>query len=553
MLLRDAVRLQRHPEGPAERSEERSVLSDHVLPTSLDERTLTTALFTSQSAGAIILNQATRCVFSVLEGLPPPVTISGVPEERQGKKLNGKYYPVPGETCGGKPVYKSVSTDMWIEFNSEVKKWHVKPVSGRGTTKCTMTSECGETSVANTVDAVSSGWKVYNQSSKKFEVQQSVEVQRGTGTSHMMIDSMAIPITAGERDLCMPGDAVVLSLVERIDVHMSVLVDMLEGQQEKADNPAEGIAQMLGLLRIMMMNLRSLSKDNISTVKAGSSQASRVACRADIEELRVSSGESSMYHLFDGNSGTQWQSNGHKPHWIEMKLTADLRIESVEVEFRIDDSYRPNAIKLEFYDGLAWRALEDTENICISAHGKHTLINGISQTFTGLKLYVLSNHDSGNDSRIMALNISVAQDGLHQHACADKVLDVSTRRRVFDSAKKLNVVLRKLREECLLPAPQAAVTAGLGTGGDRGAAVGHGPPWDFIRGAYAFDVFISHAWDDDDEGRDNHARAKRLNEGLQRLGVKTWFYDEQMQGNILQRMAEGIERSAVVLICVSRK
>jgi hypothetical protein len=35
--------------------------------------------------------------------------------------------------------------------------------------------------------------------------------------------------------------------------------------------------------------------------------------------------------------------------------------------------------------------------------------------------------------------------------------------------------------------------------------------------------------------------------------LDAWFHDEQMQGNIRQRMAEGIERSAVVLICVSRK
>jgi hypothetical protein len=80
-----------------------------------------------------------------------------------------------------------------------------------------------------------------------------------------------------------------------------------------------------------------------------------------------------------------------------------------------------------------------------------------------------------------------------------------------------------------------------------------GPPWDSIRGAYEYDVFISHAWNEDEEGRDNHTRAKRLNEGLQKLKVKTWFDDEQMQGNILQRMAEGIQRSAVALICVTRK
>jgi hypothetical protein len=85
------------------------------------------------------------------------------------------------------------------------------------------------------------------------------------------------------------------------------------------------------------------------------------------------------------------------------------------------------------------------------------------------------------------------------------------------------------------------------------SAAGCGPPWDSIRGAYEYDVFISHAWDKDDEGRDNHERAKQLNEGLQKLKVKTWFDDEQMHGDTLQRMAEGIERSAAVLICVTRK
>jgi hypothetical protein len=94
---------------------------------------------------------------------------------------------------------------------------------------------------------------------------------------------------------------------------------------------------------------------------------------------------------------------------------------------------------------------------------------------------------------------------------------------------------------------------GGGSGGDGGAVVDHGPPRDSIRSAYEYDVFISHSSDRDDEGRDNHARAKRLNEGLQKLKVKTWFDDDQMQGNVLQRRAEGIERSAVVLICVTRK
>jgi len=74
-----------------------------------------------------------------------------------------------------------------------------------------------------------------------------------------------------------------------------------------------------------------------------------------------------------------------------------------------------------------------------------------------------------------------------------------------------------------------------------------------LRVVFPFDVFISHAWDTDSEGRDNHVRAKRLNASLQTAGFKTWFDDEQMLGNILAKMVKGIEGSAVILICVTRQ
>jgi hypothetical protein len=70
---------------------------------------------------------------------------------------------------------------------------------------------------------------------------------------------------------------------------------------------------------------------------------------------------------------------------------------------------------------------------------------------------------------------------------------------------------------------------------------------------FPYDVFISHTWDTDDDGRDNHARAKRLNTGLQSVGLNTWFDEDQMQGNIMNRMSQGISGSAVVLICVTRR
>ena len=72
------------------------------------------------------------------------------------------------------------------------------------------------------------------------------------------------------------------------------------------------------------------------------------------------------------------------------------------------------------------------------------------------------------------------------------------------------------------------------------------------RPAFPFHVFISHAWGSP-PAYDNHRRAKRLSEGLQRLGLRTWFDDDRMHGNTYDRMAEGIEGSAVVVVCVTRE
>ncbi len=80
---------------------------------------------------------------------------------------------------------------------------------------------------------------------------------------------------------------------------------------------------------------------------------------------------------------------------------------------------------------------------------------------------------------------------------------------------------------------------------------------DSTQQAFLFDVFISHAWDEDDNGRDNHVRVRRLNAGLQRSGLKTWFDEDQMllhmQGNTRNSFSQGIGGSAVVLICVTRR
>ncbi|KAF0720462.1 Aste57867_288 [Aphanomyces stellatus] len=72
-------------------------------------------------------------------------------------------------------------------------------------------------------------------------------------------------------------------------------------------------------------------------------------------------------------------------------------------------------------------------------------------------------------------------------------------------------------------------------------------------GAKAFDCFLSHDWGQDSENRDNHKRVAKVNAFLKERGVRSWFDEEQMGGNIVKAMANGIEESSVALIFVTHR
>ncbi len=65
-------------------------------------------------------------------------------------------------------------------------------------------------------------------------------------------------------------------------------------------------------------------------------------------------------------------------------------------------------------------------------------------------------------------------------------------------------------------------------------------------------MFLSHNWGTDREGRNNHQRVSRLNADLQRAGLVTWFDEERLQGNIIDQIADGIDESACVVVCITR-
>ena len=46
------------------------------------------------------------------------------------------------------------------------------------------------------------------------------------------------------------------------------------------------------------------------------------------------------------------------------------------------------------------------------------------------------------------------------------------------------------------------------------------------------EIFLTHDWADDELGRNNHERVKRVYHRLKELGVPAWFDEEAMHGDV---------------------
>lgn len=65
------------------------------------------------------------------------------------------------------------------------------------------------------------------------------------------------------------------------------------------------------------------------------------------------------------------------------------------------------------------------------------------------------------------------------------------------------------------------------------------------------DCFLSHDWGTDASGRNNHQRVAAINEQLKAHGLITWFDAEQMEGDIVDKMCEGIDNTDCVVVFVT--
>jgi hypothetical protein len=64
-------------------------------------------------------------------------------------------------------------------------------------------------------------------------------------------------------------------------------------------------------------------------------------------------------------------------------------------------------------------------------------------------------------------------------------------------------------------------------------------------------LFFSHTWRPDKEGRDNHDRVRQLVHRIHKKGWGTWFDEYNMVGNIDASMAAGIDNCECVIVCLT--
>ena len=66
-----------------------------------------------------------------------------------------------------------------------------------------------------------------------------------------------------------------------------------------------------------------------------------------------------------------------------------------------------------------------------------------------------------------------------------------------------------------------------------------------------FHAFLTHSWVKDEKGRDTHARVSNINDYLKSRGMITWFDGDRMEGQVVDQMINGIDKSAVIVCFVT--
>jgi hypothetical protein len=68
-----------------------------------------------------------------------------------------------------------------------------------------------------------------------------------------------------------------------------------------------------------------------------------------------------------------------------------------------------------------------------------------------------------------------------------------------------------------------------------------------------FDCFLTHDWGEDELGRDNHACVSKVYVRLKDAGLRPWFDEEFMRGDVNKTMMDALGNSACAVVFITRR
>jgi hypothetical protein len=69
----------------------------------------------------------------------------------------------------------------------------------------------------------------------------------------------------------------------------------------------------------------------------------------------------------------------------------------------------------------------------------------------------------------------------------------------------------------------------------------------------SFAAFLTHDWGNDELGRNNHRRVVQVAKALKSRGLPVWIDEDEMTGDIVEQMCNGIENSNAIVVFVTER
>ena len=74
-----------------------------------------------------------------------------------------------------------------------------------------------------------------------------------------------------------------------------------------------------------------------------------------------------------------------------------------------------------------------------------------------------------------------------------------------------------------------------------------------VKNSVQYDVFLTHDWGTDADGRENHQRVVTFKDALVSRGLVCWLDEVELQGHIMKEITNGIDSSSFVLVFVTQR